>query len=363
MKVTLLSKYSRLGASSRLRSLQYLPALKAAGIEVTVFPLFDDAYLEALYAGKGRPSGLVARRYLARILNLRQAVDSDLLWIEKETLPYLPYGIEHALMPRGVPYMVDYDDAVFHNYDLSSHAWVRRLLGRKIDRVMAGSAAVLCGNDYLAARALDAGAARVQYVPTVVDAERYRVRPRLGSTEPVIGWIGTPSTQHYVVELAPVLKYICKKHGARLVLVGARPDVAERFKGLPVKVVPWSEEGEAEHVARFDVGIMPLRDGPWERGKCGYKLIQYMACGKPVVASPVGVNTQIVQDCKCGLLTDSPEHWFQALDRLLSDTTEREAFGRNGREAVERKYSVQAQAPILVDILRDVLLDGSPHVR
>lgn len=347
----LLSKYSRLGASSRLRSLQYLPALEAAGIEVTIRPLFDDDYLKTLYADKGRQIGSVARRYAVRARDLRRAADVDLLWVEKEALPYLPHWLERLLMPRGVPYVVDYDDAVFHNYDLSGRAWVRRLLGRKIDRVMAGAATVICGNDYLASRARGAGAWRVEYLPTVVDAERYPFVPRPGNAELVIGWIGSPSTQQYVTELAPVLERVGEKHGARLVMVGARPNVVECFANLPVDVVPWSEATEAEQVARFDIGIMPLRDGPWERGKCGYKLIQYMACGKPVIASPVGVNTRIVQDWECGLLAEDHEQWFQALNRLLSDSAEREAFGHKGHEALEVHYSLQAQAPRLADML------------
>ncbi|ABI57678.1 glycosyltransferase family 4 protein [Alkalilimnicola ehrlichii MLHE-1] len=353
MKVTLLSKYSRLGASSRLRSLQYLPALEAAGINVTVCPLFDDDYLEGLYSGQGRSVGSVARRFATRVRDLRESAHADLLWLEYEALPYLPHWLEHALMPRALPYVVDYDDAVFHNYDLSGRAWVRRLLGRKIDRVMARAATVICGNDYLAARARQAGAGRIEYLPTVVDTDRYPFTRRPGNAEPVIGWIGSPSTQHYVTELAPILERIGEKHGARLVLVGARPDVAEWFRNLPVEVVPWSEDTEADQVARFDIGIMPLPDGPWERGKCGYKLIQYMACGKPVIASPVGVNMRIVQDWNCGLLADDHEQWFRALDRLLGDPSERETFGATGREAVEAHYSLQAQAPRLAVALRE----------
>ncbi|RZU99096.1 glycosyltransferase family 4 protein [Spiribacter vilamensis] len=359
MKVTLLSKYSRLGASSRLRSLQYLPALETAGIEVTVRPLFDDDYLKTLYAGKGRAISLVARRYAVRARDLRRAVDADLLWVEKEALPYLPHWLEHVLMPRGVPYVVDYDDAVFHNYDLSGRAWVRRLLGRKIDRVMAEATTVICGNDYLAERACGAGARRVEYLPTVVDAERYPFVPRPGNAQPVIGWIGSPSTQQYVTELAPVLERIGKKYDARLVLVGARPDVAERFGDLPVEIVPWSEDTEAEQVASFDVGIMPLLDGPWERGKCGYKLIQYMACGKPVVASPVGVNEKIVHDWACGLLAGSHEQWFEALDHLISDTDQRQRLGRRGRDAIEKHYSMQVQAPHLANMLIQAITETS----
>lgn len=354
MNVDLLSKYSRLGASSRLRSLQYIPFLDDASIRVDCHALFDDAYLKRLYDGEGRSLSSMARCYWERARQLRGFKRTDLIWLEYEALPYVPYWLEHGLMPDGVPYVVDYDDAVFHHYDLSSRRLVRRLLKNKIDQVMANAAIVICGNDYLAARARSAGAKHIEHVPTVVDATRYTVAnsaPSSLSGSPVIGWIGSPSTQRYVLELKPVFEVLHREHGVRLVLVGARPDLADQFGELPVEVLPWSEETEARTISDFDIGIMPLSDGPWERGKCGYKLIQYMAAGKPVVASAVGVNVEIVNGWQCGMLADDRSQWHQALGALLVDTETRLALGRNGREAVEQHYSLQAQAPRLVEIL------------
>lgn len=354
MKVALLSKYSRLGASSRLRSLQYLPALQQAGINVTPHALFDDDYLKRLYGGEGRSLAAVARRYAARASKMCRIKQADLIWLEYEALPYVPYWMEKGLMPRGVPYVVDYDDAVFHHYGLSSKRLVRRLLGNKIDKVMANATAVICGNDYLAERAKQAGARCIEQVPTVVDVTRYRAflaEEHKPNQSPVIGWIGSPSTQSYVLELRPVLEAMHRQHGARLVLVGAQPQIAEQFGELPVEVLPWSEKSEAQAISGFDIGIMPLPDGPWERGKCGYKLIQYMAAGKPVVASSVGVNVEIVEGWQCGELADEPEDWSQALGGLLVDPARRHALGQRGRQAVEQHYSLQAQAPRLAEIL------------
>ena len=353
LNVTLLSKYSRLGASSRLRSLQYLPELAKEGIQVTPLPLFDDAYLRRLYNLEGRSVAAVVGRYGARTWQMRRASGADLLWIEKEALPYLPSWVEQLLMPARLPYVVDYDDAIFHNYDNSGHVIVRKLLGRKIDRVMAGAATVVCGNAYLAARANQAGARNIRRIPTVVDVARYTPLPDAVNASPVIGWIGSPSTQKYVLELRAVFERLHQTHGIRLVLVGARPEVALRLGSVPVDVLPWTEDTEARHIASFDIGIMPLPDNPWERGKCGYKLIQYMACAKPVVASPVGVNTEIVQGWDCGLLAEGHEQWVVALDRLLSQLGTRAEFGRRGRLAVETYYSLQAQARNLAGILRD----------
>lgn len=355
MNVALLSKYSRLGASSRLRSLQYLPALEQVGIEVTSHALFDDGYLQRLYGGGGPSLLSVARRYTARAMQLRRLRKADLVWLEYEALPYVPYWLERGLMPRGVPYVVDYDDAVFHNYDLSSRRLVRGLLGSKIDKVMTNAAAVICGNGYLAERARQAGARRIEHVPTVVDTTRYSVSDTSDPSDmasPVIGWIGSPSTQRYVLELKPVLEALHRERGARLVLVGAQMALVDQFDDLPVEVLPWTEESEARAIAGFDIGIMPLPDGPWEQGKCGYKLIQYMAVGKPVVASSVGVNVEIIQGWQCGRLADGQAKWHQELSALLADPAERRALGLRGRQAVEQHYSMQAQAPRLAEILR-----------
>lgn len=355
MKVWLLSKYSRMGASSRVRSLQYLPNLEQAGIEVKPSALFDDVYLKHLYGGTGRSPASVARYYAQRARQMRQARAVDLIWLEKEALPYVPYWLERGLMPHGVPYVVDYDDAVFHNYDLSSRRLVRSLLGRKIDRVMANAAVVVCGNGYLAERAREAGAQRIEQVPTVVDSSRYQVASDGESKRddrPVIGWIGSPSTQGYVLELKPVLQALHRKHGARLVLVGAQSALASQFGEVPVEVMPWSEDTEAEAIAGFDIGIMPLPDGPWERGKCGYKLIQYMASSLPVVASPIGVNVEIIDKWRCGKLASDLAQWNNSLSGLLDDADLRRAFGLAGRRAVENYYSLQIQAPRLAEILR-----------
>ena len=359
MRVALFSKYPRMGASSRLRSLQFLPALARAGIDVTPFPLFDESYLRQLYAGKGRSLRSVAARYAVRARQLRRAGEFDLVWLEYEALPFVPFWLEQGLMPSGVPYVVDYDDAVFHNYDLSGRALVRRLLGDKIDRVMAHAAAVICGNDYLAERARQAGAQRIERIPTVVDATRYWAVPDAGNRQAVIGWIGSPSTQRYVQSLRTVFERLHREHSIRLVLIGAQPGLADAFGTVPVEVLPWSEETEAEQVGRFDIGIMPLEDGPWEKGKCGYKLIQYMACGVPVVASPVGINVEIVNENRCGQLAESVTEWAEALKKILSSRTLQSELGMAGREAVEQKYSLQVQAPLLADILRSVAQRGS----
>lgn len=348
MKVLFLTRYDRLGSSSRLRALQYLPLLRRQGIECQAVPLLGDDYVSDLYAGRAVNVGNVMLSYLRRVRHLLGCRRYDLLWIEKELFPWLPAISEALLDLRGPPYVVDYDDAFFHRYDMHHNPLVRKLLGRNIDRVMKHAALVIAGNDYLAERAVRAGARRVEVLPTVIDLERYPVVPLPARSGFTIGWIGSPSTSPCLLTIQQPLQELCRAQKSRLVLVGAD---GRGLSELDAEIRPWSEEREAEEIRTFDVGIMPLQDRPWERGKCGYKLIQYMACGLPVVASPVGVNSRIVTHGDNGFLAASAAEWLSALTRLRDDVTLRGKMGRAGRARVEESYCLQVTAPHLGRLL------------
>ncbi|MDH7597615.1 MAG: glycosyltransferase family 4 protein [Methanothrix sp.] len=351
MKVLLLSRYSYLGASSRVRCYQYIPYLRNQGFDVTVAPLLDDNYIKDLYAGKRKRISLVISSYIQRIRSLLDARSYDLLWIEKELFPWLPAWAEGMLTRLKIPYIVEYDDAVFHRYDLNSNRAVRHLLGHKIDAVMRQAAVVIAGNEYIAKRARISGARRVEILPTVIDLEQYSPGPINRNKIFTIGWIGTPVTARYLHVAGSALTDVCQNNLARVLLVGSGHIALD---GVPVEVRPWSKETEVEAIHSFDVGIMPLLDSPWERGKCGYKLIQYMACGRPVVASPVGVNNQIVEDGVNGFLASTKEEWVRALNALIDDHDLRVRMGIAGRKKVETHYCLQVTAPRLAEILHSV---------
>lgn len=353
MKLTILSRYTRLGASSRLRTMQYMPALRQAGFEVEVASFFDDSYLQSLYGGR-RETRRLMQFTMNRLAQCRRARTSDVIWVEKEALPWFPWALERLALPRDVPMVSDYDDAVFHRYDQNRSALVRGLLGRKIDRVMAHSALVTAGNTYLADRARRTGAARIEIVPTVVDAEAYQPSPaRHADGKLRIGWIGTPQTwAKYVLPRMPFFEALARRHDIRFQLVGAR--LAPGREGH-FNYIPWTEASEISAIQNMDIGIMPLIDSPWERGKNGYKLIQYMACGLPVVASPVGVNTLIVQPRENGFLAGSEAEWHEALVTLLTDAKVRMEMGLAGRKRVVDTYSIQVQGPRVAGLLYDLV--------
>ncbi len=347
--ILFLTKYSYNGASSRYRTFQYLPCFERAGFRCTVSALFSTAYLNHKYrSGRPRLRDLVFA-FFRRIATLNRAANYDLVVIEKEIFPFFPSLPERWLAFRNIPYIVDYDDALFHQYDKSENALVRGLLGNKIAGVMKRARLVIVGNEYLARYARQAGASQIEILPTVIDLHRY---PQLvdGPKNPVftIGWIGSPSTAKYMEQLAPALAVVCAGGVARVRLVGSGE---VNLPNVPHEVLPWSEDDEVSQLQSFDIGIMPLPDSPWERGKCGFKLIQYMACGLPVIASPVGVNAEVVDDGENGYLASTLEEWISTLIRLRDDKESRTAMGAIGRKKVENQFSLQVTAPRLVELL------------
>ena len=347
----MLSRYGRLGASSRMRFYQYLPWLEAAGISITAAPLFSDGYVQGLQQNTKNLFEAM-RAYAGRVQTLLSSRRFDLLWIEKEALPWLPAWFEKTLLSGAVPYVLDYDDAVFHYYDQHRNSVVRALLAGKHPALIQRAALVVAGNAYLTEFARAAGARRVELVPTVIDLERYPLAA-INSLKidgpPCVGWIGQRATAAFLAPYAPLFKRLSADRRARFAAIG----IDAQSLGLPMESIVWSEKTEAASISSFDIGIMPLVDEPFERGKCGYKLIQYMACSLPLVASPVGVNRQIVEHGVNGFLAETPEQWEQALRTLLADAGLRQHMGRAGRLKVEQQYCIQATAPTLLLLLLD----------
>lgn len=355
MKVLLLSRYGRLGASSRIRHYQYLPYLAEAGVETCVSPLLGDWYIADLYGERKTNRRKVAGGYRKRFGQLLKAGDFDLLWIQREIFPWVPAWAESWIRHLGVPFLVDFDDAVFHGYDLHPNPLVRFLLGKKIDAFMANADLVTAGNEYLAGRARLARARRVELLPTVVDLDRYRTPHKSEGRDEdrpfTIGWIGTPSTVEYLEEVQGALAEVARQRPVRMMVVGgSHPPLQE----IPIVTHPWSEDSEVDRICSFDVGIMPLPDRPWERGKCGYKLIQYMACGLPVVASPVGVNGTIVDHGENGFLAATPSQWIEALLTLIDNRDLARRMGKAGRQKVAREYCLQVTAPRLAGWMAEI---------
>jgi glycosyltransferase involved in cell wall biosynthesis len=336
LSVLALCRYSRLGASSRQRFLLYRDSLKDAGIDVTVAEFFDDSYLRARYSGASIWQA-VAHAYARRIHSLLSLGQYDLLWIEKEMLPFLPAGIERLLFGNA-PYVIDIDDAWFFKYRNHRSHLVRGLLGSKFEELVRRSALTLVGNAYLGAWAKASGAPSVHLLPTSVDLLRYRARPPCDGPF-TIGWIGTPMTVRYLEHIAEPLRQICDGKTAQLRIIG---DANFRLAGVATVNDAWNEATEADLLAQCHIGIMPLPDDPWVDGKCGYKLIQFLAAGRAVVTTPTEANRTIVGDGKAGFLAATNDEWVGALARLRDDPQLRARMAAAGRFLVEQNYCLSA---------------------
>jgi glycosyltransferase involved in cell wall biosynthesis len=343
LRVLQLTRYDRLGGSSRLRFYDYQPALAAQNIRVAQAPFFDDDYLRRLYTGLPASLPNILFYYVRRIGSLLSAYKYDLIWLEKEVLPWLPAWIELSLLKK--PYIIDFDDAWFHRYDQHRNPIIRWLLKNKFPKLVRNAAIVIAGSPYLADWAQTNGARKIVRIPTTVDLARYRLAQKQNETF-TIGWMGSPSTASYLKKIDGALSQIT---GTDVHLVGSGAiDLA-----TPHRVSDWREDSEIATLASFDVGIMPLESDLWSEGKCAYKLIQYMAAGLPVVASPVGMNCEVVDHGVTGFLASTDQDWVAALQTLRDNPELRHRMGQAGRRIVEERYSLSGNTAILAQTLRE----------
>lgn len=351
-QVLFLHKYSRKAAAFRYRFEQYFRSFEAGGIDVHVDCLFDDSYLDKLYSEDSRSYLDIIKAYWRRFLFLLRKPKSETRVVYMELFPYLPFFLEKLFL-RKQSYILDFDDAFYLNYKKSGNPLVRWFLSAKPAKVIASAKAVVVGSPALFQFASEYNTS-VYLIPTVVDTEKYKVAEgRSQSACPIIGWMGSPSTAKELAFLAKALHRLAAQHSFELLIVGAGQTALDLLPNL--RLEEWSEKDELTQLSRMDIGIMPLRQNPWNEGKCGFKLIQYMAMGKPVVASNVGANKEIVQDGETGFLVQSEDDWFQALETLLKSPALRQTLGQNARRIIEKKYSLQVTAPQYLNLLHSAL--------
>ncbi len=348
MKILGLSLYGPQAASHRVRLSQFQPGLAAAGIELQIQSLLDNAYLQRNFSGRRPSLRALLAAYVRRLQALRQADRFDLAIVYAELLPFMPAWLERQLLQ--IPFLYDCDDAFFLKYRSGRLRLLQPLLGAKADRLMAGAVAVTAGNTGLAAHARRFNST-VTVLPSVVDTDKFRPAARPPAEIPggpfTVGWIGSPSTAPYLELLVEPLQQLAREHSVRLLAVGGP---APAISGVEVIEQPWSLEQEVPLIQEFNLGVMPLPDNPWTRGKCAYKLIQCMACGIPVVASRVGANVDAVPP-ECGFLVESSEQWLDAFKRLLADSNLRKQMGSAARLWVEQRYSLRTALPVFSGVI------------
>ena len=285
----------------------------------------------------------VPKKFACRWSLFRRLVEYDLVIISRK----LFYWLELSYIRRVTRRLVfDFDDAIMYAERPCS-----RLLpsgrARLFHRTVRQVDHVVCGNEYLRRQTAKAREATT-VIETPVDLKRYQLRPDLPSDKVVIGWIGSASSSRYLQAKLPLLDQILRRY--ENVSLKVVSDKAVSYPGMDITNKSWSERDELADLQSFDIGLMPLPDDKWTRGKCGFKILQYFAVGTPAVASPVGINSQIVQDSVSGFLPSSDQQWLECIGRLIQNRDLRRSMGLSGRRRVEQRYSTELLTPKYLEI-------------
>ena len=352
IKVLGLALHGPLAASTRYRLDQYVPGLASQGIDLQICHLLGDDYLRSRFSGGALPIMSMLQAGLARLADLRRQTKYDIAILHIELFPLMPGSLERALIR--LPYIYDFDDAYYLKYRRGRLGIAKPLLGNKFDTVMAGAAAVMAGNTGALMSIARQNNENIYCLPTVVDTVRYL--PARGGRNDMftVGWIGSFSTVPYLAEIVGPLSVLGKEGPVRLVVIGGK---APAIPNVTVVEIKWQEQTEVELINSFDVGVMPLPDDDWSRGKCAFKLIQYMSCAVPVIASHVGANSAVVNE-ECGLLATTPNDWIAGLRMLRDQPEKRTEMGQAGRERVVQHYSLHRNLPLLETVIREVAGKG-----
>ncbi len=337
----------------RYRIEQWAPIMRRAGIEIEFAP-FECPRLHAVIYQPGmigRKVGLILRGFLRRAADMRRAAGFDAVYLFREAALLGPAVFERWLKAKNKPIVFDFDDAIFVRYVSPANGYLSYLkFPGKTGKICRMASHVMAGNDFLAAyaRRYNSG---VTVVPTTMDLEKYTLEERRTFDIPMIGWTGSYSSLQYLRNLHGVLREVYSRVPFHLRVIGpGSPDLA----GLPVEFIPWRAESEVADLRPIDVGLMPVPDNPWNRGKCACKALQYMALAIPAICSPVGVNAQIIRDGENGFLADKESEWIEKLIRLLRSEKLRRKLGAAGRKTVEERFSAEVAARTVCEVFRSL---------
>lgn len=350
-----LTAHPAAGAGARYRLLQYLPYLEQLGFDCETSSFFTDDEFAATYNRPRWSSAMVTAtlrgtvRRAIRLVDVRRFdVVFAYLWLHPFTFPLYQWQLRQA----GVPLVYDLDDPFYEK------------LGSQADRfrsddwlfsIMQQAHTVTVSNQMIHDVARR-HSRNVVTLPTVVDYERFTPRSRTSEPgrTPVIGWIGSPYTFHYLRMLEPALRRLAERRAFTLRVIG--PSSRLDLPGVSVENPPYSYEREPELLRDLDIGVYPLiEDTVFARNKPGFKLNQYRAAGVPFVASRIPANLRIVDDGETGFLAGNDDEWVAKLERLIDDVSLRERIAKNGREFGYRHTSLQAHLPTIADILRSAV--------
>jgi glycosyltransferase involved in cell wall biosynthesis len=359
VKAVALATFPIQAAATRFRVAQFIPALAEANVEVTLLPFLTAADFEGLYDRK-RIAGTAFRLLLAlfrRLAELPRILAADVLFIQREAMLFGPPLIEWlAARVARIPIVLDLDDPTWIPIASPVYGRYATLLKfpAKTNWLTRQAQAVICGSETIAAR-VRADGVRAVVLPTIVDSAVFTPsadRHLRNGDLPVVGWIGTHGTWAYLQSIFPTLEKVAESVPFRLRIVGSGQQTLT-LRGIEVEMLPWRMDREVQDFQSLDVGLYPLPDEEWAQGKSGLKAIQYLACGVPYVASPIGVVREIGIPGVTHLVASTPEEWRAALERLLRDGDERRRMGAAGRGYMLEHYAIGDFARRIGEVLRD----------
>lgn len=361
LRVLALATYPEYGASTRHRILQYVPLLAAQGIAIDVRPFLSNRTFAGLYDKRHR-----LRSTMGLLTGIgRRTVDAlrlgsyDLVFVQREAALIGPPFLEW-LARRRVPLVLDLDDATYLDRPSDVYGSIVGAIKwpGKAQRLIEWSDHVVCGNPEIAAYVAQQGVATT-VIPTIVDVDRYVPRRSREAGDLVVGWIGTHSTYVYFRTLLPVLRRLAAAHRFKLRLVGAG-STEPPVDGIDTDMRAWRLDRELEDLQSFDIGVYPIVAEPWAQAKSGFKAVQYLSCGIPYVASPVGVVAQLGVPGSTHFEARTDDEWFASLSRLLTDAALRNEMARNGRAYAVEHISIRDSAALLADVFRNTVASRRP---
>lgn len=344
--------------SQRFRFEQYIEVLEQAGFN-TRFSYLLNAKQDRIFYQKGHIVGkflILLRSFWIRIRETYIYPPADIVFVQRECFMLGTSFFEKRFSKRS-KLIFDFDDSIWmQNVSAANKRFSFLKDAGKTAKIIQYSTMVFAGNPFLADYAKSFNS-NVKIVPTTIDTEMYQP-VNVNSIEPIrVGWSGSFTTIQHFETAIPVLKRIKTKYKQRVrfVVIG---DAHYRNEKLGIQGIAWKAETEVDDLQQIDIGVMPLPDDEWAKGKCGLKGLQYMALGIPTIMSPVGVNCDIIKDGENGFLASSQEEWLDKLSALIESSELRAKLGSNGRKTVEEKYSVKANAALYVKLFTQVLVES-----
>ncbi|KAF1085939.1 Glycosyl transferases group 1 [Sporotomaculum syntrophicum] len=355
MKVLFLTNTPINGPSARYRVYQYLPLIEQNNIQVATHSALTPFLFSKFSPAKGNLNKFIYffLSALSRIIALFRLPFYNVIFIQKLVLPHvfpLPEFLLCKLSKRLCKKVIfDFDDAIYTVSEVREETLIEKFTyPRRVQKIISLCDSIVVGNEYLGQFASNYNK-KVYVVPTSIDLTKYpmRLSDKQKRSPVIIGWIGTPSTAPYLNLISSALKEIATQNDIIFRVIGGS---SIECPGVKVEQLPWSLKSEVEDICSLDIGVMPLTDDPWTRGKCGLKLLQYMAAGVPAVASPVGVNNKIISDGINGYLAKNNEEWVAKIKNLICFPNEHFEMIELARKTVEDEYSIEVNVKKLIDI-------------